>query len=95
MVSIFSLSKTTIYSDQRDRIITKTISHGVPQSSALGPLLFILKINDMHNSVNNCKIHHFVNDTNLLLTNITLKKVNRQVNHDLSLICYWLGKQNK
>ena len=87
MVSIFSLSKTTIYSDQRDRIITKTISHGVPQSSALGPPLFILYINDMHNSVKNCKIHHFVDDTNLLLTNITLKKVNRQVNHDLSLIC--------
>ena len=35
----------------------------------------------MHNAVKNCKIHHFAGDTNL---------VNRQVNHDLSLICHWL-----
>ena len=42
-----------------------------------------------HNSVKNCKMH-FVDDTNLLLTNSSLKKVIRQVNHDLSLICHWL-----
>ena len=44
----------------------KTISHGVPQDSVLGPLLFILYINNMHNSLKNCKIHHFADDTNLL-----------------------------
>ena len=45
----------------------------------------------MHNSVKNCKIHHFVDDTNLLLTNSSLKKkIKRQVKHDLSLICHWL-----
>ena len=44
----------------------------------------------MHNSVKNCKIHHFVDVTNLLLTNSLLKIINRQVTHDLSLICHWL-----
>ena len=68
----------------------KTISHGVQQGSVLGPLLFILCINDMHNSIKNCKIHHFAGDTNLLLTNSSLKKINRQVNHDHSLIYHWL-----
>ena len=44
----------------------------------------------MHNSVNNCKIHHYTDNTNLLLTNSSIKKINRQVNHDLSFICHWL-----
>ena len=90
MVSIISLSKTTIYSDQTERIITKTISYRVPQGSVLRYLLFILYINDMHNSIKNCKIRHFADDTNLLLTNSSLKKINRQVNDDLFVISHWL-----
>ena len=68
----------------------RTVSHGVSQGSVLGPLLFILFINDMQNSVEYCKVNHYVNDTNLLLTDNSLKKVIRQVNRDLSLICHWL-----
>ena len=44
----------------------------------------------MYNSLKNCKVHHFVDDTNLLLTNSSLKKINRQANHDLSLTFHWL-----
>ena len=44
----------------------------------------------MHNSVKNCKIHHFANAINLLLTNSSLKKINRQVNNKLSLIFHWI-----
>ena len=68
----------------------RTVSHGVPQGFVLEPLLFILFINGMHNSVGYCKVHHYMDDTNLLLTDNSLKKINRQVNHDPSL-----EKENK
>lgn len=43
------------------------ITYGVPQGSVLGPLLFITFINDLHESISHCEVHHFADDTNLIL----------------------------
>ena len=66
------------------------ITHGVPQGSVLGPLLFIIFINDLHNSVVHSVTHHFADDTNLLYADSSLKKINKYINHDLKLINDWL-----
>ena len=49
------------------------INCGDPQRSILGPLLFILYINDLNQAIKFCKVHHFADDTNLLCLNNSIK----------------------
>ena len=66
------------------------ITCGVPQGSILGPLLFLLYINDMKNSVKHSILHHFADDTNLLCSDKSEKNLQKKMNEDLKLIYIWL-----
>ena len=47
---------------------TKPILHGVPQGSVLGPLLFLVYINDLNTCIHISTTRHFADDTNLKCT---------------------------
>ena len=73
---------------------TEHVKFGVPQGSVLGPLLFLIYINDLHQCIRFSTTRHFADDTNLLLNNSSLKKLKKQLNIDLSQLSAWL-KANK
>ena len=67
---------------------------GVPQGSVLGPLLFLIYINDLHISLKYSKIRLFADDTNLLVKSKSLKQLQKHLNLDLRSLNKWL-KANK
>ena len=66
------------------------ITCGVPQGSILGPLLFLIYINDMHLAMQSTTMYHFADDTNLLYSCKTLKVLRSKLNKDLEFLYDWL-----
>ena len=65
----------------------------MPQVSALGPLLFLLYVNDLPSS-SNFTTTLFADDTLLQLSDCNIKKLEKRVNNELNKINVWL-RNNK
>ena len=61
---------------------------GVPQGSILGPLLFLLYINDMSQAVDS-RLLLYADDTCLIFQHKDIKEIESALNKNLSMLCDW------
>ena len=87
---------TDYLSDRYQRVVINgqysdwgEINAGVPQGSVLGPLLFLIFINDIVLTVSNCNIRLFADDTCLFLEVDNRTECATLINEDLKNIATW------
>ena len=69
----------------------ETISLGVPQGSILGPLFFLLYINDLSRASSFFEFILFADDTNLFASGGNQRELYRKVNGELSKLSDWFA----
>ena len=65
----------------------RNVSSGVPQGSVLGPILFLIYINDLDEDVK-CKISKFADDTKIANRVISLSQ-QQELQNDLNTLGEW------
>ena len=69
---------------------SQILTCGIPQGTILGPLLFILYINDLPNCLSNSVARMYADDTHLTFASNNIETINDVMNLDLSNVNTWL-----
>jgi hypothetical protein len=67
----------------------KAIKYGVPQGSVLGPLLFLLFVNDLPRVIQGAEVVLFADDTNILITAKNILSLNEKIQNVKNQIEKW------
>ena len=69
----------------------KHVPVGVPQGSVLGPLLFLIFVNDLPYCINHCEISLYADDTVIYFSSNNACDLENKLNSDLKHLCRWFN----
>ena len=83
--------------DRRQRVrvgeansMWSAMKRGVPQGSILGPLLFILYVNDLPHAAKQCHVRQYADDTSLAHVSSDVRELERGLTDDLQNVAKWI-----
>ena len=90
---------TSYLSDRKQRVKCdgqfsewSLVNGGIPQGSALGPLLFLIYMNEMPSQVSHGRLLQYADDTALICSGIDLAEVHRGLTEDLQSLSAWIAQ---
>ena len=78
-----------VHCNNVDSEVENISTFGVPQGSVLGPLLFIIYINDLHKCLKYSNCVQFADDTTIYVTGESLNDTFKYLNNDLTTLVEW------
>ena len=87
---LFNRKQCTVVNGSISNLLT--VNCGVPQGSILGPLLFLIYINDLSHMVTNTSMYLYADDTVLLSADNCINNCTNNMQRDLNIITLWCRK---
>ena len=89
---LFNRQQYISYNQTKSEMHSVTL--GVPQGSILGPLLFVVLINDAYQCLQNCQMLMYAGDTVLFFSHSSTKIIEEKLSHEGTKLFNWFADNN-